>query len=137
MNAFTPPNRDNQHGGLESVGITSQLIKNAMRESPNWENFRLHPAGREALDMIGHKIARVLSGGDPHDFQHWEDIAGYATAFMRTWSQLNGGGTEGETLIVNHDPDAYMASGCPDGFCPLPSVRQGPSEGMFAPICDN
>ena len=35
------------------------------------------------------------------------------------------------------DPDAYMASGCPDGFCPLPSVRQGPSEGMFAPICDN
>ena len=35
------------------------------------------------------------------------------------------------------DPDAYMASGCPDGFCPLPSVRQGPSEGMFAPVCDN
>ena len=24
------------------------------------------------------------------------------------------------------DPDAYMASGCPDGFCPLPHVRQGP-----------
>ena len=39
--------------------------------------------------------------------------------------------------IANYDPDAYMASGCPDGFCPLPSVRQGPSEGMFAPICDN
>ena len=39
--------------------------------------------------------------------------------------------------IANYDPDAYMASGCPDGFCPLPGVRQGPSEGMFAPICDN
>lgn len=24
------------------------------------------------------------------------------------------------------DPDAYMASGCPDGFSPLPHVRQGP-----------
>ena len=35
------------------------------------------------------------------------------------------------------DPDAYMASGCPDGFCPLPSVRQGPSEDMFSPVCDN
>jgi hypothetical protein len=35
------------------------------------------------------------------------------------------------------DPDAYMASGCPDGFCPMPNVRQGPSEGMFDPICDN
>jgi hypothetical protein len=34
---------------------------------------------------------------------------------------------------VSHDPDDYMASGCPDGFCPLPSVRQGPSEPMFPP----
>ena len=39
--------------------------------------------------------------------------------------------------IASYDPDDYMASGCPDGFCPLPGVRQGPSEGMFAPICDN
>ena len=39
--------------------------------------------------------------------------------------------------IANYDPDAYMASGCPDGFCPMPTVRQGPSESMFAPICDN
>ena len=29
--------------------------------------------------------------------------------------------------IANYDPDAYMASGCPDGFCPMPTVRQGPS----------
>ena len=34
------------------------------------------------------------------------------------------------------DPDAYMASGCPDGFCPLPNVRQGPSESMFDPVDD-
>jgi hypothetical protein len=134
MNAFTPPNRDQQHGGLESVGIISQSIKSAMRESPNWSNFRLHPAGREALDMIGHKIARVLSGGDPHDFQHWEDIAGYATAFMRTLSELNDGKVANEVLIVNHDPDGYMVSGCPDNFCPLPGVRQGPSEPMFQPV---
>ena len=39
--------------------------------------------------------------------------------------------------IANYDPDDYMASGCPDGFCPIPGVRQGPSEGMFTPICDN
>lgn len=35
--------------------------------------------------------------------------------------------------IANGDPDAYMISGCPDGFCPMPSVRQGPPE-MFSPI---
>jgi hypothetical protein len=106
-----------------------------MRESPNWENFTLHPAAREALDMIAHKIARVLSGGDPHDFQHWEDITGYATAFMRTWSKLNEEGDEIEDLGVNYDPDDYLKpSGCPDGFCPLPNVRTGPSESMFQPV---
>lgn len=35
---------------------------------------------------------------------------------------------------VNYDPDDYMASGCPDGFCPLPSVRQGPPEELFKPV---
>jgi len=43
-----------------------------------------------------------------------------------------------EVLGVDYDPDDYLkASGCPDGFCPMPNVRQGPSEGMFAPICDH
>lgn len=39
-----------------------------------------------------------------------------------------------ETLGINYDPDDYMASGCPDGFCPMPGVRQGPSEAMFKPV---
>jgi hypothetical protein len=83
------PNRDHQHGGLDAVGITSQQIKDSMREGVNWKTNSLHPAAKESLDMIAHKIARVLSGSNPHDFQHWEDIAGYATAFMRTWSELH------------------------------------------------
>jgi hypothetical protein len=33
---------------------------------------------------------------------------------------------------INYDPDDYMVSGCPDGFCPMPNVRQGPSEEMFS-----
>ena len=45
--------------------------------------------------------------------------------------------TISEALSVNYDPDDYqLPSGCPDGFCPLPSVRQGPSENMFAPVDD-
>lgn len=40
-----------------------------------------------------------------------------------------------EVLNANYDPDDYLKpSGCPDGFCPLPNVRQGPSESMFAPV---
>jgi len=34
----------------------------------------------------------------------------------------------------DYDPDDYMISGCPDGFCPLPNVRTGPSEPMFPPV---
>jgi hypothetical protein len=29
---------------------------------------------------------------------------------------------------ANYDPDDYMVSGCPDGFCPMPNVRQGTPE---------
>jgi hypothetical protein len=33
---------------------------------------------REALDMILHKIARIVNG-NPNETDHWHDIAGYAT----------------------------------------------------------
>ena len=32
----------------------------------------------EALDMILHKVARVMAG-NPQEVDHWQDIAGYAT----------------------------------------------------------
>lgn len=37
-----------------------------------------------------------------------------------------------EVVFPPYDPDDYMlGSGCTDGFCPMPNVRQGPSEPMF------
>jgi len=75
------PNRDNQHGGMEAVGNVAQRMKSAIRTGRNWQ--RLSWGEREALDMICHKVGRVLSGADPHDQQHWEDVAGYAHAAMR------------------------------------------------------
>ena len=42
-----------------------------------------------------------------------------------------------EEKEINYDPDDYMASGCTNGFCPMPGVRQGPSQNMFEPICDS
>lgn len=75
------PNRDEQHGGMEAVGDVSQFIKMAMRDSKNWD--LLTHGEQEALDMVAHKIARILSGADPHDPEHWTDLAGYAHAAMR------------------------------------------------------
>jgi hypothetical protein len=80
------PNRDNQHGGMEAVGLVAQDLKACMRTwGNNWSS--LTPGEREALDMIAHKIARILSGADPHDPEHWTDLAGYAHAAMRGQSQ--------------------------------------------------
>lgn len=78
---MTLPNRDEQHGGMEAVGQLSQNLKAHLRDGKNW--YRLTPAEAEALDMIAHKIARILSGANPHDPEHWEDVAGYAQAVMR------------------------------------------------------
>ncbi|MCF1502924.1 hypothetical protein L0F51_03975 [Afifella sp. H1R] len=36
------------------------------------------PVMEEAIDMIQHKIGRILAG-DPSEADHWDDIAGYAT----------------------------------------------------------
>lgn len=84
MNNHDPhdiPNRDEKHGGLTLVGLTSQRLKEVMRSGRN--HSVLHDSEKEALDMIAHKIARILHGADPHNREHWEDVAGYALAAMR------------------------------------------------------
>jgi len=75
------PNRDRQHGGMEAVGSISQSLKIPIHAARNW--YLLTPGEQEALDMIVHKIARILNGDDPHDPEHWTDLAGYAHAAMR------------------------------------------------------
>lgn len=70
---------------MEAVGLLCQNIKCVMRRGDNW--YRLTSGSQEALDMIAHKISRILSGADPHDQQHWEDVAGYAKAAMRDQRQ--------------------------------------------------
>lgn len=79
---MTLPNRDGQHGGMDAVGEVAQDLKDTMRVGRNWD--RLSRAHREALDMIAHKLSRILSGANPHDPEHWEDVAGYAQAAMRS-----------------------------------------------------
>lgn len=44
--------------------------------NPAWEG--LAPDQREALEMIAHKIGRILNG-DPNYIDSWTDVAGYAT----------------------------------------------------------
>ena len=69
--------RAKTHGSFIDNGHIMQLLKSTMQAfGKNWKT--LEPHQREALEMIQHKIGRILSG-NPNEPDHWRDIAGYAT----------------------------------------------------------
>ena len=68
--------RQARYGTFEGHARISQALKAVMHERSGWD--RLKPDQREALEMIQHKVARILNG-DPNYTDNWIDIAGYAT----------------------------------------------------------
>ena len=73
--------RQKTHGNFETHALIAQSIKYQMFNAHGYD--ALSATQREALDMIAHKIARILNGNpDVHD--HWHDIAGYATLVAET-----------------------------------------------------
>lgn len=67
--------RGAQYGDFTTQAAIAQDLKDYMRLLPGWKD--LLPHQREALDMIQHKISRILNG-DPNVVDSWADIAGYA-----------------------------------------------------------
>ena len=67
--------RGKRYGEFFEHAAISQGIKKSMTMWPGWEN--LHSFHKEALEMIAHKIARILNG-DPNYHDSWHDIVGYA-----------------------------------------------------------
>ena len=61
-----------RYGEFSQNSFTSQYLKQTLT------NKDLNFVQREALEMIFHKISRILNG-DPNYIDSWEDIAGYAT----------------------------------------------------------
>lgn len=67
--------RGERYGSFEEHAIISQAFKDICRATPKWH--RLEDDQREALEMIAHKMGRILNG-DPDYADSWIDIAGYA-----------------------------------------------------------
>ena len=67
--------RGNRYGKFKDHAELSQKLKEAMYCTDGWEC--LSADMREALEMIQHKVARILNG-DPTYADSWHDIAGYA-----------------------------------------------------------
>lgn len=67
--------RGQRYGEFKTHAQITQDLKEVMRLTDNWE--LLQPFQVEALEMIAHKIGRILNG-DPNYDDSWVDIAGYA-----------------------------------------------------------
>lgn len=68
--------RGSTHGDFTHNSKRSQHIKFAMHLAENWDGLIEYK--KEALEMIAHKIGRILEGDSDYS-DHWHDIAGYAT----------------------------------------------------------
>lgn len=66
--------RGTRYGVFEDHARITQNIKRAMANSPNWNG--LADDQRECLEMIAHKVGRILNG-DPNYHDSWHDIMGY------------------------------------------------------------
>lgn len=68
--------RGSRYGAFKNHAMITQELKECMENCPQWP--LLAPHHKEALEMIQHKIGRILNG-DPNYLDSWDDIAGYAT----------------------------------------------------------
>ena len=76
--------RGNRYGKFSDGAKIMRALKDVMHTTDGWS--RLTDSQREALDMIQHKIGRILNGDPAYD-DNWKDIAGYSKLIA---DELNG-----------------------------------------------
>ena len=67
--------RGKRYGGFGEHARITQDIKKAMASGRSWA--AMSPSQKEALEMVAHKIGRIVNG-DPHYADSWTDLIGYA-----------------------------------------------------------
>lgn len=67
--------RGNRYGDFLGHAVITQKLKAVMSSQLNWDNLDVDM--KESLEMIAHKIGRILNG-DPRYADSWVDIAGYS-----------------------------------------------------------
>lgn len=69
--------RGNRYGKFTGHAEVTQMLKTVVATALAKRNKTLAPDQQEALDMICHKMGRIING-DPDYDDSWVDIAGYA-----------------------------------------------------------
>lgn len=77
---LTLEERGNRYGDFMGHAEITQGIKVVMQRSPRWKDMA--DDQREALEMVAHKIGRILNG-DPNYLDSWHDIIGYTRLVER------------------------------------------------------
>jgi len=72
--------RELNYGAFIDHAEIAQALKDEMWRAPKWA--ALDPDMKEALEMVQHKIARILNG-NPTVTDSWHDIAGYVRLVER------------------------------------------------------
>lgn len=66
--------RGSRYGEFTDHAVITQNIKASMAQGRNWS--LLEDDMKEALEMVAHKVGRILNG-DPTYIDSWTDIIGY------------------------------------------------------------
>lgn len=69
--------RGARYGKFKDHAFITQALKKISSEFLQDQGKILEPSHQESIDMIFHKIGRILNG-DPNYADSWVDIAGYA-----------------------------------------------------------
>lgn len=103
--------RGQRYGKFKDHAVTTQRLKDCIENSlTEFKGRRLSPDKQEALDMICHKIGRIVAGDENYP-DSWVDIAGYAQLIV---NDLQGGPVNG---LVTGDMGAdAMDSGNTSGL---------------------
>jgi uncharacterized protein (UPF0297 family) len=92
--------RGHRYGPFDGHAEITQDLKEVMASSGGW--LRLSKAQREALEMIAHKIGRILNG-DPNYIDSYRDIAGYATLVADLLVDTDGATDSSTSIVVRVD----------------------------------
>lgn len=68
--------RGQTHGDFKCNAHTIQSMKETLRYGTSWDKLSFEQ--KESLEMIVHKIGRIVNG-NPNEKDHWNDLIGYAT----------------------------------------------------------
>ncbi len=90
--------RGNRYGKFTGHAEVTQMLKTVVATALAKRNKTLAPDQQEALDMICHKMGRIING-DPDYVDNFRDIAGYAQLVADRMMETDGT-TDNKTRYV-------------------------------------